>query len=161
MSKVLLLGITGSGKSTISELIAKSLGLEILEVDREVIRFNSGFWPKDAAVISKYMEITNENALKRDNVLYVTSWLNKKWVKQFYFNGFKIIELHADIEELLRRKVKRDNPGQDQIDTFKGSYEGYYEVVNDKEIQGLISLSLDTTRMSIEIVTEAILKVLN
>lgn len=157
----MLLGITGSGKSTISESIAKSLGLEIFEVDREVIRFNNGFWPKDAAVISKYVEITNEEVVKRDNVLYIASWLNKKWVKQFYSNGFKIIELHADIEELLRRKIKRDSPGQDQIDTFRKSYEGYYEVVNDKEIQCMISLSLDTTRMPIETVKEAILKVLN
>ena len=161
ITKLLLLGITGSGKSTISEPIGQSLGLKVLEVDQEVIRLNNDLWPKDEDIIDKYMLATNDVALHMDHVLYVTSWLSKESAKQFYEKGFKIIELHASFEELLRRKIKRDKPAQDQIDRFKENSRGYYEVVNDKEIQPLITLSLDTTHMSVGSVTKAILKALN
>lgn len=157
MNKLLLLGITGSGKSTISEPIGRTLGMEVLEVDKEVIRLNNGLWPNDGDLIRKLMLATNDAVLKMDHILYVTSWLSKENIKQFYKKGFKIIELHADFEELLKRKIKRDNPPQNQIDQFKEDSEGYYEVINDQEIQDLITLSLDTTNMPIESVIQSIL----
>lgn len=156
MNKLLLLGITGSGKSTISEPIGQALGLKILEVDQEVIRLNNGLWPKDDDIIRKYMLATNDAVLEMDHVLYVTSWLSKENIKRFYNKEFKIIELHADLKELLKRKIKRDNPSQDQINQFKEDSEGYYEVINDPEIQPLIILSLDTTDMSIKSVINKI-----
>jgi|SRR3989344_882142 len=158
MNKLLLLGITGSGKSTISGVIGQALGLKILEVDQEVIRLNNGLWPKDGDIIRKYMLATNDTVLKMDSILYVTSWLNKEDIKKFYEKEFKIIELHANFEELLKRKIKRDNPPQNQLDQFKDDSEGYYEVINDKEIQPLITLSLDTTNMPTESVIKSILK---
>jgi len=156
MTKLLLLGITGSGKSTISKSIGQALGLKVLQVDHEVIRLNNGLWPKDADTISKYMLTINDAVLEMDGILYMTSWLSKQSVKQFHEKGFRIIELHANFEELLRRKIKRDNPTQNQIDKFREDSKGYYEVINDKEIQPLITLSLDTTGMSIESVIKAI-----
>ena len=158
MNKFLLLGIPGSGKSTISGVIGQALGLKILEVDQEVIRLNNGLWPKDGDIIRKYMLATNDTVLKMDSILYVTSWLNKEDIKKFYEKEFKIIELHANFEELLKRKIKRDNPPQNQLDQFKDDSEGYYEVINDKEIQPLITLSLDTTNMPTESVIKSILK---
>lgn len=159
--KVLLLGITGSGKSTVSIPVAKALGLEVLESDQEIIRLNDGLWPKDRELITRYMLAAHEEALKRDNVLYVTSWLSKERIKQFHQAGFKIIELHASMEELLRRKMKRDNPDPDQIQVFKDGHDGYYEVVNDPEVQPLITLSFDSTDISSEAISESILKVLS
>lgn len=156
MNKLLLLGITGSGKSTISEPIGQALGLKILEVDQEVIRLNNGLWPKDGDTIRKYMLATNDTVLEMDHVLYVTSWLDKENIKRFYNKGFKIIELHADFDELLKRKINRDKPPQDQIDQFKEDSEGYYEVINDPDIQSLITLSLDTTSKPIESVIKSI-----
>ena len=160
MNKLLLLGITGSGKSTISRPIGYAFGLKVLEVDQEVIRLNNGLWPKDGDIIRKCMMATNDTALKMGGILYVTSWLNKQDIKKFYENGFKIIELHADFEELLKQKIKRDNPPQNQIDQFKEDSEGYYEVINDQEIQPLLTLSLDTTNMPIKSVINSILKAL-
>ena len=61
---------------------------------------------KDADTVSKYMLTTNDAALEMDGIVYVTSWLSRESMKQFYQKGFRIIELHADFEELLRRKLK-------------------------------------------------------
>ena len=156
MTKLLLLGITGSGKSAISKPIGQALGLKVLEVDQEVIRLNNGLWPKDADTVSKYMLTTNDAALEMDGIVYVTSWLSRESMKQFYQKGFRIIELHADFEELLRRKLKRDNPTQSEIDKFRENSKGYYEVINDKEIEHLITLSLDNTGMTLESAIKAI-----
>ena len=158
--KVLILGITGSGKSSIAGSIAQALGLEVIEVDEEVIKLNSGLWPKDEKTIDKYMEATNDIVVEMDTILYVTSWLNKRRVVQFHQNGFRIIELHAAINKLLDRKIKRDNPAPHEIDRFKENHDGYYEVVNDEEIAPLISLSIDTSEVSSDEAREKILSFL-
>lgn len=159
MNKLLLLGITGAGKSTAAIPIAKYFGIQIFESDQEVIRLNNGLWPKNLKIILKYMRVVNKMALDMDNIIYITSWLTKSDVKRFYKNGFKIIELHADLETLIKRKVNRDNPPQSQIDQFRKTYGGYYEVVNHLEIKPLITLSLDTTNMPIDSIVESILKI--
>lgn len=100
----MLLGITGSGKSTTAQSIARPLNLNVVEADNEVIRLNHDLWPDDEEVIDKYFQVASDKVLIMDNVLYVISWLSKPRIKQFIQNGFKVIELHASVEELLKRK---------------------------------------------------------
>ncbi|OGD08821.1 hypothetical protein A2397_05245 [Candidatus Amesbacteria bacterium RIFOXYB1_FULL_44_23] len=159
--KIVLLGITGSGKSTIAQKLADRFGIDVVEADDEVIRLNNDLWPKDEKIIDKYFQVTSDKVFTMDNVLYVISWLSKKRIKQFASNGFKIIELHADIKELLKRKIQRDNPTKNEISRFKENSNGYYEVVFDDEIKPLISLSLDTTTINPEDVFKKITKALN
>lgn len=159
--KIILLGITGSGKSTISQKIASVFSLQVVEADNEVIRLNNGLWPKEEQIIDKYFQVTSNKILEMDNVVYVISWLSKKRVKQFSDKGFKIIELHASIEELLKRKVQRDNPTESEINRFKENFNGYYEVIFDEEIKSLITLSLDTTTMRPEEVLKEVTTTLN
>lgn len=158
--KVVLLGITGSGKSTTAQSIAGPLNLNVVEADNEVIRLNHGLWPEDEDVIDKYFQVTSDRVLSMDNVLYVISWLSKERIQQFAQNGFKVIELHASVEELLKRKIQRDDPTEDAINRFKENYGGYYEVVEDKEIKPLLTLSLDTSTMKPEDAVNTILKAL-
>lgn len=148
--KVLLLGLTGSGKSTIAPKIAKEFNLQLVEADNEVIKQNGGIWPKEEVIIGKYFDISNTETVKRNNIIYVISWMNKETVINFKDNGFTIIELHADINELIRRKSQRDNIAIDEIERFKENYGGYYEVINDNKIRNLLAASIDTTNMSIE-----------
>lgn len=54
--KVVLLGITGSGKSTTAQSVAGPLNLKVVEADNEVIRLNHGLWPDDEEVINKYFQ---------------------------------------------------------------------------------------------------------
>lgn len=158
--KVVLLGITGSGKSTSAQSIAKPLNLKVIEADNEVIRLNHGLWPEDEKIIDKYFQSTSDEVLKMNDVLYVISWLSKKRIQQFIENGFKVVELHAPVEELLRRKIQRDNPTKASINRFKENYGGYYEVIDDEKIKPLLTLSLDTSTMKPEEVISAILRAL-
>lgn len=158
--KVVLLGITGSGKSTTAQSVAGPLNLKVVEADNEVIRLNHGLWPDDEEIIDKYFQVTSDEVLKMNDVLYVISWLSKERIQQFIQNGFKVIELHAPVEELLRRKIRRDNPTKVSINRFKESYGGYYEVVEDKEIRPLLTLSLDTSTMKPEEVANTIISAL-
>lgn len=159
--KIVLLGITGSGKSTIAQKISDVFSLQVIEADNEVIRLNNGLWPKDEQIIDKYFEKTSDKVLEMDNIVYVISWLSKKRVKQFSDKGFKIIELHASIEVLLKRKIQRDNPAESEINRFKENFNGYYEVVFDEKVKPLITLSLDTTTMKPEEVLKEITIALN
>lgn len=161
ITKVLILGVTGAGKSTIAGTVARELNLRPIEVDDEVIQLNGGIWPSDEGIIDDYMHRTNAEVLTRDNVLFATSWLSKEDIQRFHQSGFVIVELHADQNELLRRKIKRDNPDQEHIDRFHQNLPGYYEVVQDPAVQLLIGISIDTTNTDPGNVKQRVLDFLN
>lgn len=140
---VVLLGRTGSGKSTIAPSLGEALGLSVLEADDETTRLNGGRWPEDEDVIDHFFEVTNRKVLTMKSVLYVTSWLSRGEIEAFYQRGFKIVELRADFDELLRRKRSRG----DAIDyeQFRTNYEGYFAIVNRADVQSMIVLSIDTS----------------
>ena len=146
--KVLLLGLTGSGKSSVAKDLAKTSGLRLIEADDEALRMNGGVWPKDEEVIDKYFEKANDEILKEDGVLYVISWLEEKRIKEFKEKGFTILELHADYQTLIDRKVRRGNFTSEERKRFKNNYEGYLKVVGKLEVSKLLDLSLDTTKLS-------------
>ncbi len=145
---IVLLGRTGSGKSTIAPSLGEALGLRVLEVDDEATRLSGGRWPEDEDVIDHFFEITNRKVLTMKSVLYVTSWLSRGEIKAFYQRGFKIIELRADFDELLRRKRKRGDAINDE--RFRTNYEGYLAIVNRADVQSMIALSIDTSNQSPE-----------
>ncbi|MFC1622211.1 shikimate kinase [Patescibacteria group bacterium] len=143
--KVCLLGLTGCGKSTIAPDIANFFNLNLIEADEEVISNNNGIWPKNEEIIDKYFELTNSKVINKNNILYVISWLDKGWVTKFYENNFTIIELHADLDELIKRKTKRDKIAEKELNRFKKNYKGYFDVILDPLVSNNFSLSIDTT----------------
>ena len=158
--KILILGLTGSGKSTCAKRIAEKFSLMLVEADDEVLRLNRGVWPKQESVIDKYFEMTNDEVLRKDTILYVISWLEKERIKEFTNKGFKIIELHADMDELLKRKQHRDDPSTEEINRFWTNYHNYLRVVNDPKLKNVFLLKLDTTNLAPKQTEELVLKVL-
>jgi shikimate kinase len=148
--KILLLGLTGSGKSTISKNIAKKYNLLVVEADDEVIRLNNGIWPESGATIDRYFNQTSLKLLHEENVLYVISWMEKVDILNFSANGFKVIELHAQLEKLIKRKINRDKPSEKQINRFRNNYQGYMDVINDSEVQKILNVTIDTTNLTPE-----------
>jgi len=158
--KVLILGLTGSGKSTCAKVVASKFFLKIVEADDEVLKLNDGIWPKEESIIDKYFEIANDKVLGMSNVLYLISWLEKERIKEFFQKGFKIIELRADFDELLRRKRKRGNLDLKEARRFKNNYQGYLKIVNDSELKSAFLLRLDTTSLAPNQVEKLIIKTL-
>lgn len=155
--KIVILGLTGSGKSTIAKTIATELNLTVVEADDEVKRLNNGIWPKEEEIIDKYFELTNKTILTKDNILYVTSWLEKERIEEFVNNGFKIIELHANEEELLKRKVARDKVKKSELGRFRINYKIYLDITQSANINNLFHISINTTKLSPEQVAAKVL----
>lgn len=157
--KMVLLGRTGSGKSTIAASLGEALGLAVLEVDDETTSLNGGHWPEDEDVIDHFFDVTNRKVLTMESVLYVTSWLSGDEIRAFYDQGFKIVELHATFAELLRRKQRRgDAINHEQ---FRINYEGYLAIVSRADIKSMIALSIDTLDLTPEETIRTIVKTLN
>lgn len=143
--KILILGLSGSGKSTVAKLVAEKLKIKLIEADDTVEKINGGIWPDNDETITKGFRIANDEALQSDNILYVISWLTHKEIKKFIEAGFKIIEMHADFDELVKRKKERDNISPEKIEKFKLTYIEYFNTVLNENIKDLYSISIDTT----------------
>lgn len=143
--KLILLGRSGVGKSTVAASLGQAFGLSVLEVDDETTRLNGGVWPEEEETIDYYFELTNSRVLEMGSVLYVTSWLESEEIAAFHQKGFLIVELHADLATLISRKKQRG----DSIDEkrFLTNFERYQEIIDGTEVRPMLSFRIDTSRL--------------
>lgn len=161
-TKILILGLSGSGKSTVASNLAKNYGLKLLEADNLVMETNGGIWPEgDDQFIDGVFEKANVEALKMDKVIYVISWLTPERIRDFYEAGFVIFEMHADFDELLRRKELRDGMNKKRKDRFIKTYAGYSQSILATEMQKYYKKSIDTTNLSSGVIYKLITESLN
>jgi RNase adaptor protein for sRNA GlmZ degradation len=153
--KIVILGLTNSGKSTVSAVL-KDKNWFIVEVDDIAQYKNKGVWPEDEDLLDKLFKEVNEEVLKLNNVIFVTSFLEIKDLERFHEAGFKIIELHASYDELVRRKVQRDGAPQDNYERFNRNYKNYQNML--PLMKDHLSLSLDTTGVKSEEIARTIEK---
>ena len=158
--KLVLLGPSGVGKSTIAASLGQILGLEVLEIDDEAERLNGG-WPESEDVIDDLFERIVKDFLKTDAkfVLFVTSYLLAKEIAAFYERGFVVIELHATLPELVKRKRQRG----DALDNERiyRNYGSYKSITDDPSVRSMLRVSVDTTQRSPAEVEQLIVKTLN
>ncbi len=143
--KLLLLGLSASGKSSVAKAVADKFNLNLIEADDVVEKINGGTWPDSDEIVTKGFKMTNREVLNMDNVLYVISWLTHKEIKNFLKAGFKIVEMHAEFDELVKRKKQRDNISPEKIEKFKLTYIEYFNTVLNENIKDQYSISIDTT----------------
>ncbi len=151
--KAVIMGLTNSGKSSAAEILQKK-GWPILEVDDEAQKRNGGIWPESEEVLDVLFRQINEEVLLMENVIFVTSFLEIENIKRFYASGFKIIVIHADYEELLRRKIQRDGQPKDNLERFNRNYWNFVKIL--EETGSYESLRLNTTGVKVEKVAEAL-----
>ncbi len=144
MVKAVILGLTNSGKSTVASRL-KDLGWPVIEVDDIAQEKNNGIWPESEAVLDVLFNQANNEVILYPDIVYVTSFLDRSDVEQFYNAGFKIIELHAAYEELRKRRIDRDGYPKDNWERFDRNYNYYQKLVPD--ISKYFSLSVDTTNV--------------
>lgn len=150
--KLLLLGLSGSGKSTVAKLLAGKYKLSLYEADDEVMKANGGVWPKDDAnfddFVDRVFEETNKKVINLENIIYVISWMEKERIEEFYNNGFVIVEMHADFDELIKRKELRDGISEIRRNRFSNTYISYFETILSDDMKDFYKLSIDTTNKS-------------
>ena len=127
-NEIILFGFSGSGKSTVSNLIGEKYGLRVVHpsgilrdlyesrnVDIENTRYNTGFWESEEGIrlfksrLDEYkpLDVISDNILleeiEKGNVV-IDSW-SLPWLTD---KGMKIY-LQADLEVRARRVSKRSN----------------------------------------------------
>lgn len=143
--KLLLIGLSGTGKSTLAQLLGKKFQLAVYEADDEVMELNSGNWPDSDELIDKGFAIANEKALNMDNVVFVTTFLSITNFNRFTGAEYKVIELTNTYDELVSRKIARDGMTQTQIEKFKQTYREFDEFINVPTVKEHIALTFNTT----------------
>ena len=156
--KLLLLGTTCAGKSTLAPALAQRYGLTLLEADDEVQRSNGGVWPPDEATIDTYFAQTTPKVLQMEDILYVISWLSKAEIQAFYKAGFKLVELHARYDEIKRRKLIRDDFDLYGEERLQRNFHAYRDLIADPEVREWFAVSLDTTGLEPTQVRQAVFK---
>lgn len=146
--KILLLGLSGSGKTTIAKEISSRFSLNLYEADDEVKRINGGVWPESDDVVTKGFEIANAKALIQDDIVYVISWLSEEEINKFLKSNFIIFETHAEFDELVRRKIKRDKITPKKIEKFKLTYIEYFNTILNRDMVEKYRMSIDTTNLT-------------
>ena len=146
--KILLLGLSGSGKTTIAKEISSRFSLNLYEADDEVKRINGGVWPESDDVVTKGFEIANAKALIQDDIIYVISWLSEEEINKFLKSNFIIFETHAEFDELVRRKIERDKITPEKIEKFKLTYIEYFNTILNRDMVEKYRMSIDTTNLT-------------
>ena len=144
--KVVLLGRSGVGKSTLAPALGRAFNVDVVEVDDETERLNGGVWSDDEATVDGYFALIHPQVLVMDSVIYVTSWLEPEEISDFHQAGFLIIVLDAELLTLIERKRQRGDIVNEK--RFLVNYARCKEIFGAAEAQGRVSLKLDTTRLS-------------
>lgn len=157
--KVILLGLSGTGKTTIGNQLKERYGFPVLEADDEALRRYNGIWLDDEALIDASFEETNRRVLTMSHVFFITTWLEKEMIEAFYAAGFHLIRLLAPLDELLRRRRLRDGKFKaDILQRVKHNYQAFLDIVQEPDIAALFSLKLDMSQISTD---EAIGRILD
>lgn len=156
-----MLGLSGSGKSTLAPVLAKKYGLSVYEADDEVMLINDGIWPDNDEIVDRGFALANEKVLQQEGVVFVSTWLSKKDFARFVEAGFKVVVLIADFQELVNRKIKRDQTTNEKIEIYKVTYKDFVDYIYSPEIAENILIRIDSTNKSTEEMVEIVSLSLN
>ena len=71
--KVALLGLSGTGKTTIGNILKETYDVPVVEADDDVLQRYNGLWPDQEALIDVSFEETNHRVLEMQHVFFVTT----------------------------------------------------------------------------------------
>jgi shikimate kinase len=149
--KIVLLGVSGTGKTTIGTLLKKKYAFPVLEADDEVKLHYNGTWPDEEYLIDASFEATNRRVLELQSIFFITSWLEKETIQAFSARGFQLVLLVAPLEELLRRRQVRDGAySPTLLQRARRNYQTFLNIVQAPMISPLFALILDTSKTTSE-----------
>jgi len=108
MYKLIIVGASTSGKSTLMRYLRQHTDLVVAEMDEEIVKLNKGRWPTDDDYRNTVLvpKIT-EKIIGMDEVVYISSYVPDELVKKAKRKGFKIALLEVGLEQLKARNTKR------------------------------------------------------
>lgn len=155
--RVVLLGTTCSGKTSVGRILAERYGLPIIEVDWEAQKIDPDIFRKhDHEFIDKTFEEINARVLKMEEVMFITSFLEPERIEDFNRAGFKIIQLYANLKELIKRRTARHQGvlSEKRANNTVNNYNSHMKIAKDQA--DLLAASIDTSNLSIEETAEKV-----
>jgi adenylate kinase family enzyme len=149
-SKIIILGSSAAGKSTLMRYLRKHTDLNVVEMDEEITKDSGNKWPsdnryKDQVLVPKIVE----NVLKEDGVVYIASYIPTRLIKKARKSGFKIALLQLGQKGFVERNVRRikSEGYADASPWFQKQLENYQRLIKS----GLIDEVIDAQQPVSEI----------
>ncbi|MBP7859748.1 hypothetical protein KA001_02195 [Patescibacteria group bacterium] len=153
--KIIVIGPSLSGKTTIIRLIRETTNLVVSEIDEELTRLNNNQYPTDNDYKHKILTPTViNNVLNMPQVIFFTNtdYFTIPNLQLARAKGFKIIQLKLSLQDLEKRNAFRvKNEGYSDLSEWLS---GMLKYQSDVENSGLFDKTIDASKPTIEIVDE-------
>lgn len=145
--KVIIIGTSLSGKTTLIRLLRSQTDLPISEIDEELTLINDDKYPTDAEF--KHEVLTPKvvkKVLDMEQIVFFTNtnYFSIEDLKRARKLGFKVIQFDLSLDELMKRNESRmKNEGYDDMGQW---FEGMLRYQKEIKDAGLIDKTLDASK---------------
>jgi len=156
MYKIIVIGASTGGKSTLMRYLRQHTDLVVAEMDEEIVKLNGNKWPTDDDYRNTVLvpKITKE-IIDKDKVIYISSYVPDELAEEAKRKGFVIVLLEVSLEQLKERNAKRMvEEGYESVATYFDVQLNGFKQLKEK---GLIDKTIDGHR-STEMIAEEIVK---
>ena len=153
--KVIVIGTSLSGKTTLIRLLRSQTILPISEIDEELTILNDGVFPADFKL--KHEDVTPKvikKILAKDKIVFFTNtnYFSIEDLKQAKKLNFKIVQLQLELDELIKRNESRmKNEGYDDMSQWLEGMLRYQSEIKDA---GLVDRVFDASKSTDQIAKE-------
>ncbi|HLD62002.1 MAG TPA: hypothetical protein VI998_03465 [Patescibacteria group bacterium] len=145
--KVIVIGQSLTGKTTLIKYLKKTTKLPMEEIDDKIRERNKGEWPAD----DKYkLQVIAppiiKETLKKEKIIFFTNtdYFTSKDLQHARRNGFRIILLTLSLKELTKRNEYRmNNEGYEDFRKYFQTMSEYQEKI---KTEGLIDAIIDVNK---------------
>lgn len=136
--KVIVIGSSLSGKTTLVKYLRSVLNLPIAEMDEKLVEFNGGMYPSDIKYKHDVLapKIIKNILSEKDTIFFTgTDYFALEDLKVARDVGFKIILLSLDLEELSKRNKERMRlEGYEDMGKWFGGMLRYQQQIQDEHL---------------------------
>jgi len=160
-SKVIVIGASTVGKTTVIHYLRDKFNLEVNEFDEELNRLNGGSFPFDVEYRRNVLvPAIQKDILNREAVLFFTNTrcFTLEQIKQARSNGFIIVQLVLDRDEMVRRNKQRME--QEGYNDHTMYFDEMLECQEELKTKGLIDKIIDAQKPT-NVIAEELLSYLN
>lgn len=160
MYKLVIIGASTSGKSTLMRHLRKHTQLNVIEMDEEIVKLYKGNWPRDDTYRNSVLvpEITKK-IISMNEVVYISSYVPDELVREASMQGFTILLLEVGLEQLKARDKKR--MAEEKYKSVNKYFSMQLNGIKRLKEKGLIDKVIDGHKTTEEIaneVTQLVLK---
>lgn len=148
MFKEIIIGPNFIGKTTIANYLKTNPALRVAELDEMILIDNGGVWPQDRSQIGAMIPRLIDTVISQENMIFFTGYINPEQIILAKRNGFRIVQLFLNLEDLKKRNIFHDLVREaDMIENLK------YQ----KEIEEMVDVRIKADK-SIEEIAQLIIK---